>query len=170
MIYRLHFARDALFRALLVVGLAALLALPAAAVPAQEAGDVSAGEAAAIRGVIESQMAAFEADDASRAFSYASPAIKARFENPAIFMQMVRAGYPAVYRPQAVAFGTIRDVRGQPTQEVFVTGPHGEEVLALYIMERQPDGRWLIDGVVLTERPERIVLVRPAASRTSLPS
>ncbi len=64
----------------------------------------------------------------------------------------------------------VREIRCQPTQEVFVTGRHGEEVLALYIMERQPDGRWLIDGVVLTERPERIVLVRPAASRTSLPS
>jgi len=34
-----------------------------------------------------------------------------------------------------------------------MVGPDGEEVVARYTMERQPDGSWRIDGCILTEAP-----------------
>jgi hypothetical protein len=34
-------------------------------------------------------------------------------------------------------------------QEILVVGPDGQPVLAEYIMQRQPDGSWRINGVIL---------------------
>jgi hypothetical protein len=73
------------------------------------------------------------------------------FGDPTTFMQMVRAGYQPVYRPRRFEFQDVIDVQGQPAQEVFFVGPDGGEVLGIYIMDRQPDGRWRIDGVYLVE-------------------
>ena len=61
---------------------------------------VSDSDRNAIRQVIENQLAAFQRDDGSEAFSYASPGIQRRFGTPDNFMAMVRSGYAAVYRPR----------------------------------------------------------------------
>lgn len=106
---------------------------------------------AAIRSVIERQLAAFQADDGNLAFTFASPKIRAMFGTSDNFMNMVRTGYPPVYRPRNAAFLDIVTIRGQPTQRVLLTGPDGNDVIAHYFMERQPDGTWLIDGCVLSE-------------------
>jgi hypothetical protein len=110
------------------------------------------GDAGVIRTVIERQLSAFRADDGDLAFSFASPKIREIFGTPANFMAMVKTGYPQVYRPQNATFLDIVIIRGQPTQRVLLTGPDGSDVIALYFMERQADGTWLIDGCVL-ERP-----------------
>lgn len=136
-----------------VIALAFALLLPATTVRAQD----DSSTQAAIRQVIESQLAAFQQDNAAEAFSYASPTIQRKFGDPATFMRMVRQGYAAVYRPQSVSFRDLRRIRGRPTQEVVFVGPDGRAVLALYFMERQDDGRWRIDGVQLMELPEQSV-------------
>ena len=59
---------------------------------------VPADEAKAVRAVVEAQLAAFAADDAKRAFSYAAPSMREMFGTPERFMEMVRTGYPVVYR------------------------------------------------------------------------
>ena len=104
----------------------------------------------AIVQAIDSQLQAFQRDDGDGVFSMASPGIRSVFGNAATFMTMVRTGYPSVYRPRQVRFLDIVDYHGRPTQRVFVVGPDGKAVVALYLMERQMDGRWLIDGCVLT--------------------
>ncbi len=116
---------------------------------AQDPSNLGASERGAIRKVIESQLAAFQRDDAAGAFAFASPKIQEMFGNPTTFMQMVRAGYQPVYRPRRFEFQDVIEVQGQPAQEVFFVGPDGDEVLGIYIMDRQPDGRWRIDGVYL---------------------
>ena len=129
-----------------------LTAMLLVAVPQQARADGEA--AAAIRTVIEQQLAAFQRDDGAEAFSYASPGIQQRFQSPEIFMQMVRSGYAPVYRPQEVEFRELR-VRGQTIQqEVFFVGPDGKPVLALYTMQQQPDGSWRIAGVILLTAPD----------------
>ena len=40
-------------------------------------------------------------------------------------------------------------------QAVEIHTLDGEGVLALYFMERQPDGSWRINGIVMTALPER---------------
>ncbi|MFQ5914847.1 MAG: DUF4864 domain-containing protein [Nitrospinota bacterium] len=115
--------------------------------------DLSEPDRAAIRAVIEDQMAAFQRDDGGAAFSHASPAIQAQFGTPENFMRMVRQGYQPVYRPRQVEFLDLVVARGELVQRVFVVGPDGLDVIALYLMQRQLEGQWKINGCVLV-RPE----------------
>jgi Domain of unknown function (DUF4864) len=108
--------------------------------------DVAAGDAATIRSMIQSQIDAFQHDDGSAAYGYASPGIKGMFPSPDIFMDMVRKLYPPVYRPQSVTFGPIAQSQSGPMQKVFLVGPDGKSYVAVYTLERQPDGSWKISG------------------------
>lgn len=132
--------------------LLALLALLAAApAQAQSAASLGTADRQAIRGVIESQMTAFRADDGTGAFGHAAPHLQQLFGTSEAFMSMVRRGYQPVYRPRAVRFGEIVAIDGELVQKVYVVGPDGAEVLALYTMERQADGSWRIAGCLLTQ-------------------
>ena len=130
----------------LLLGIAFLLSMPAVT-KAQEFEAVAGPDQAAIQSVIESQLAAFQRDDGSKAFSYASPGIRGRFGNAENFMAMVQQGYSAVYRPSEVDFLEARSYSGSIAQAVRFVGPDGRTVIAIYMMERQADGEWLIDGV-----------------------
>lgn len=134
--------------------LVALLAIAGPA-SAEEGAPLAAADAAAIRQVIESQISAFRRDDSNGAFAYASPLIQGRFQTPENFMAMVRTAYPQVYRPQEVEFQTLADSAQGPIQEVIVVGPDGIPVMALYVMERQADGSWRINGCYLTRIPDQ---------------
>lgn len=117
---------------------------------AQEAEAIVGPKQAAIQAVIELQLSAFRRDDRAEAFSYASPAIRGKFRSADNFMAMVRRGYAAVHRPVEVDFLEARSFQGVIAQAVRFVGPDGRTVIAVYMMERQPDGRWLIDGVQIT--------------------
>ena len=103
----------------------------------------------AIRTVIQSQLDAFQADDAALAFSYASPAIQAQFGNPQNFMAMVKSGYQPVYRPRSVLFGDAVEIQGKIAQQVLIMDAEGKSVMAIYPMEKQADGSWRIAGCYL---------------------
>jgi hypothetical protein len=103
----------------------------------------------AIRDVICRQLDAFRRDDGDEAFSYASPGIRAMFGTVGVFMRMVREGYPAVYRARSVRFGDLVVLPGEWRQLVHLVGPDHGAVVAVYLMERQSDGAWRIDGCVL---------------------
>lgn len=104
---------------------------------------------AAIAAVIRQQLDAFQADDAERAFSFASPGVREQFQTAERFMGLVRSRYEPVYRPQSVEFGDLEWVRGSPVQAVTVLGPAGAWTTAYYQMERQADDSWRISGCVL---------------------
>src|SRR5262245_63364968 len=125
--------------------LLALLLIAAPAAAQTPATDIGAADRKAIRGVIETQIAAFRRDDGPGAFALASPNIRRMFGTPEDFMTMVRRGYPEVYRPRSVAFGELMRVDDTLLQLVDVVGPDGLPVLAVYEMERQPDGSWQIN-------------------------
>jgi hypothetical protein len=117
--------------------------------------ELAPADRAAIAGVIRDQIAAFRVDDAARAFGYASPGIQAKFGTAERFLEMVRSGYAPVYQAEDLAFGEIAVENGIPVQAVEIHTLEGEGVLALYFMERQPDGSWRINGVLMTRLPER---------------
>lgn len=116
---------------------------------AVRADDLSNTDRAAIRAVIGEQLDAFKRDDASRAFSLATAGIRAQFGTPEVFLDMVRKGYAVVYRPQAVHFDPPEIVDGRVIQPVRMTDADGRTWIALYPMQRQPDGSWRIDGCQL---------------------
>ena len=122
--------------------------------PAQADEDVSGDDAVAIREVIESQLDAFKRDDGNEAFGYAAPAIQNKFQSVDIFMEMVRTGYPAVYRSIDASFEAPRKIGETTIQEVVVTGQTGASFLAVYTMEQQADGSWRINGCSLFPVPD----------------
>jgi len=125
--------------------------------PALAAADtLGAGDRQAIRSIIQSQLDAFQRDDGHEAFSYASPGIRQMFQTAEIFMAMVRGGYAAVYRPRAVEFLETLVKDGRTAQMMRFVGPDGVAVIAMYTMERQPDGTWRIGGVVLLRTEETV--------------
>ncbi len=116
----------------------------------------SADESSAIQQVITKQLAAFQRDDGTEAFSYASPGIRRMFGNADNFMRMVKQGYPSVYRPQTYEFREVVEIQGRLVQEVLFVGPSGEVEIASYLMERQPDGTWRINGVVMRKASDKL--------------
>jgi len=137
-----------------LLGMVAVLAVCAVGPAGAQTSDA---DQAAIRQVIQSQMAAFQKDDGATAYGYASPTIQQKFGNADIFMQMVKTGYPAVYRPREVEFRQLKVENGKLLQEVFVVGPDGKPALAIYEMQRQPDGSWRINGCWLRGAPDQNV-------------
>ena len=131
--------------------LLALLLLASSQVGSEEPAQKSVTEEdrAAVRAVIEAQIEAFRHDDAEKAFSYAAPAIQELFAPPERFLKMVREVYPPVYRPQSVKFMDLEIVAGEYTQRVLLVGPNGTPVLALFLMDKRPDGAWKVLGCVL---------------------
>lgn len=112
---------------------------------------------AVIRSVIERQLEAFQKDDASGAFAFASPGIQMQFGTPENFMSMVKAGYQAVYRPRSVMFENIAIVDGALTQLVLLLDPNGLLVRAFYMMEKHADGTWKINGCYLVPVEGKII-------------
>lgn len=136
---------------LLFAALSAVSTMPARG----QASDLPGADGNAIVAVIQSQLAALQADQAAKAFSFASPGIQSMFGTPDRFMQMVRSGYAAVYRPREVQFLDLVIDQGELAQRVLFVGPDGVPVLAYYYMERQPDGSWRISGVTLRKSDDR---------------
>jgi hypothetical protein len=67
------------------------------------------------------------------------------------FMAMVRNQYPPVYRPQSVTFGEVLVTPTGHLQKVYLVGPDGQNYVAVYSMQRQPDGSWRINGCALVK-------------------
>ncbi len=133
----------ALARPIAVVALVTGLAVPAAAA------EYSDGDVPAIRTVIQSQIDAFQRDDGTTAYSYASPSIKQVFPSVGAFMDMVRGDYQPVYHPRSVTFGALAEGPTGPEQKVFLVGPDGRSWVALYTLQRQSDGSWKINRCLL---------------------
>jgi hypothetical protein len=112
-------------------------------------------DAAAIRAVISHQLGAFLHDDGNAAYGDASPTIQALFHDPDTFMEMVRTGYQSVYRARGVEFRDLGMVDNRLIQQVYMTGPDGIPVLALYQMQKQPDGSWKINGCSIARAPDQ---------------
>lgn len=101
------------------------------------------------RQVIEQQITAFLNNDATTAYSFASPEIKSVFPNAERFFEMVKKSYGPVYRPGNYAFGR-NQVSPDGTvayQEVLISAPDGKDWAVYYELKRQRDGQFAINGV-----------------------
>lgn len=128
----------------LVVAFALTMAVLTGSAHAQDA------EIAAAQQSIERQLLAFRSGDVSAAYNYAAPNIKLMFPTEDIFMSMVRSGYRPVQRSTGFSFGPAQlSKSGRILQRVTITGDDGKVYEALYTMERQADGSYLISGVSL---------------------
>jgi hypothetical protein len=111
----------------------------------------------AVRSVIEGQLAAFAADDAERAFSYASATIQTTFKTARNFMDMVRIAYPVVYRPTGLVFQVPVLTGDEVWQAVQMRDAMGMDWTAFYTLTRQGNGIWKINGCVLRRGADQAI-------------
>jgi hypothetical protein len=64
-------------------------------------------------------------------------------------MAMVQGAYPVVYRPSKLLFLAASDMDSAVVQPVKMWDQNDRSWIATYKLERQADGRWLIDACVL---------------------
>lgn len=101
-----------------------------------------------IQAVIADQIGAFQVSDLERAFSHASPNIQQIFESPGKFAQMVRGGYPMIWRPARWEMLSLENFDGTQVQIVLFEDQSGALFEAAYEM-LEVDGVWRINGVQL---------------------
>jgi hypothetical protein len=130
----------------LLIALALALTFLVRPAPAETGAD-----AAGVRATIDAQLEAFARDDWDGAFTFASPMIQRLFGTPENFGQMVRNGYPMVWRPAWTAFVGVEPTPEGLRQTVVLTDQTGRTYVADYFMI-QVDGEWRINGVVI--RPQ----------------
>ena len=119
---------------------------------AEDGNAVSAVAARAVRTVVEAQLAAFAADDAERAFSFASADIRQQFGDATTFMQMVRQGYPMLIRPATTSFLLPTGTEALVLQVIRVRDQGGRAWLAADSVQKQSDDSWRINGCAM--RPD----------------
>ncbi|MCJ8239123.1 DUF4864 domain-containing protein [Peteryoungia algae] len=131
------------------IGIAIFLVAGILNAPAFAQQEESIGVAGLAKDVIEQQITAFLNDDATTAYSFASPEIKSVFPNAERFFEMVKKSYAPVYRPGNYAFGR-NQVSPDGTiayQEVLISAPDGKDWAVYYELKRQRNGQFAINGV-----------------------
>jgi Domain of unknown function (DUF4864) len=132
----------------MAIGLALVLpvlCLGTAAVLAAES-KLSAADWKAIRQVISAQRAALVVGDKNKAFSYATPALRAQFGDADTFMAMVQLRYTVLLTARYTEFLDGAVVEGLVVQPLRLIDADNSVRLALYTLERQVDGKWRISG------------------------
>ena len=117
---------------------------------------LSAKDEKAVQTVVQGQLAAFAKDDADKAFSYAAPELRKTIGNSSAFMEMVKNGYPVVYRPASVAFLKAEGSGDEVVQRVQMLDASGTSWLAVYSLQRQKDKTWRISGCAVVENKGRM--------------
>jgi hypothetical protein len=143
------------FRLLAVAGLLACTSF--FGLHAQTVEPLPPNDRVAVRLVIEGQLAAFAADDAEQAFSYASQTIQTTFVTARNFMDMVRIAYPVVYRPASLVFHVPVLNGDEVLQVVRMRDAMGVDWTALYTLRRQGDRIWKINGCVLQRGADQAI-------------
>ena len=103
----------------------------------------------AIKATISEQLAALKAGDGAKAFAHAAPAIRQQFGTATDFLAMVRTAYGALIAARYSEFLEGAVIEGSVIQPLRLVAPDNSVRVALYTMQKQPDGRWKISGCVL---------------------
>jgi Domain of unknown function (DUF4864) len=126
-----------------------LIAVPAFAAPPASEPTLPANEWKTIRKVIDDQLQALKAGDGATAMTFAAPGIREQFGTPDNFLRMVREGYAPLLDARYTQFLEGALIEGAAIQPLRLVLPDDKVMVALYQMQRQPDGRWRIAGCVL---------------------
>ena len=95
--------------------------------------------------IIERQIQAFQNKNAELAYSYASPMIKLRFNNPQEFMSMVKSFYEPVYNPKQYYFIDSKYFEGSIYHQLQIISQSNMSYLATYSLIRD-ENEWKISG------------------------
>jgi hypothetical protein len=103
------------------------------------------------RTIIQRQLDAFKQNDADSAFSLASPGLRETYANPHNFMDSVRSGETPFFKRRMVEYHDFVTAGDDAAQSVVLVDDDSYVWTIVYKLSRQPDGSWLIDGVMLVK-------------------
>ena len=109
-----------------------------------------ADERADIQSTISDQLRAFASDNFIEAFTHASPGIKDIFGTVENFSNMVKKGYPMVWRYNNFEFLNLEETPQGYSQIVRITDQNDKLFLLKYFMKNIA-GIWKISGVSIIE-------------------
>ena len=109
-----------------------------------------ADEKADIQSTISNQLRAFASDNFIEAFTHASPGIKDIFGTVENFSNMVKKGYPMVWRYNNFEFLNLEETPQGYSQIVRITDQNDKLFLLKYFMKNVA-GIWKISGVSIIE-------------------
>ena len=109
-----------------------------------------ADEKADIQSTISDQLRAFASDNFIEAFTHASPGIKDIFATVENFSNMVKKGYPMVWRYNNFEFLNLEETPQGYSQIVRITDQNDKLFLLKYFMKNVA-GIWKISGVSIIE-------------------
>ena len=95
--------------------------------------------------IIESQIKAFQNKNAELAYSFASPMIRLRFNNPQEFMSMVKSYYEPVYNPKQYYFIDSKYFEGSIYHQLQIISQSNMSYLATYSLIKD-ENEWKISG------------------------
>jgi hypothetical protein len=110
---------------------------------------ITAADAEAIRGVVQSQIDALSNDDADSAFQLATPERRMIIGNPDNFLRLIKEEYNPIYRHRAAIFQAPEVVDGDAIQMVRITDSDGAVWVAVFQMQQEKDKSWKVDGCEL---------------------
>ncbi len=120
--------------------------------PAQSlAADLDQSEMAAIQGVVQLQINALAKDDADSAFALTTADTRNRLGTADNFLRLIKEQYDPVYRHRLALFSVPQVVNGKTYQVVRLTDLNSHVWVAIYLMNKDTDGAWKIDGCQLLE-------------------
>lgn len=112
-----------------------------------------ADEKADIQSTISDQLRAFASDNFIEAFTHASPGIKDIFGTVENFSNMVKKGYPMVWRYNNFEFLNLEETPQGYSQIVRITDQNDKLFLLKYFMKNVA-GIWKISGVSIIEKSD----------------
>lgn len=118
---------------------------------AAAAEDILQADRIAIRQVVQSQLKAVANDDADAAFALATTDTRKVLGDSDSFMQLIKKQYAPIYRHQRAIFSLPEKIAGAMVQVVSLTDSDNSVWVALYQMQREPDGNWKIAGCTLLQ-------------------
>ena len=110
-----------------------------------KADDSMKNELTITQDIIESQIQAFQNKNAELAYSFASPMIKLRVNNPEEFMNMVKSFYEPVYNPKQYYFINSKYFEGSIYHQLQIISQSNMSYLATYSLIRD-ENEWKISG------------------------
>ena len=114
-----------------------------------KANDSMKNELTMTQDIIESQIKAFQNKNAELAYSFASPMIKLRFNNPQDFMSMVKSFYEPVYNPKQYYFINSKYFEGSIYHQLQIISQSNMSYLATYSLIKN-ENEWKISGCSVT--------------------
>ena len=110
-----------------------------------------AADGAEAQAVIVRQLDAFQRGDAEGAFALASPTLRESFSDSDQFMSSIRSKEKQFFHRRVTEFSAFMLDGDAAAQSVVLVDDDSDVWNVVYKLARQPDGSWLIDGVVLIE-------------------